>query len=162
MKQNYFIICITITIAIAVCVYLFFDVLKKSAKKKVFYTQNDEKKMMRKVANSDNSFVLVYNERCGHCKNSMPAFEALVDAVNSESLNIDVMAIQPDFQTSVFGPYNSHHSLPDDKVVTGFPAYMLFKNGKYSKDYGYDEAVRISSERFRSTASMLDFIKENI
>lgn len=120
-----------------------------------------ERQLLKKIENEASCFVFLYNKNCGYCHQTMPNFINLRD--KASHLNVEFLMLEPDFNTSVFGPNNNHQSMHKDFTIPGYPTMLLFKNGQMVSEYNPKIAKKISpNNQYRSTDSMLEYLENTL
>jgi thioredoxin-like negative regulator of GroEL len=104
-----------------------------------------DKDAIIKLLENNICFIGVFSDACFHCNNMKPAWNNLktsLKKMKSNSVLLEIDARQLDFIN--YGPlkYSIH----------GFPAIMIFKNGKFFKDFAGN----------RTKAEMLKFFKPHL
>ncbi len=98
-----------------------------------------------KLLENNTCFIAVFSQSCIHCINMKPAWNNLkknLKKMKSNSVVLEIDASQLDYIN--YGPLKNS--------IRGFPAIMIFKNGKMFKDFAGD----------RTTPEMLKFFKPHV
>jgi thiol-disulfide isomerase/thioredoxin len=106
---------------------------------------------LNKSIRSNNTFLKIYAEWCGHCKALKPEWEKLVnEALSNDELkdNINLISIE---ETQL-----KRMSEKLQKKVEGFPTLLFIKKGEMDPD----NYIQYSGDR--NASSMLEFIKNQV
>ena len=100
---------------------------------------NFDKNYIKQILLKKTCFIGVFSKLCIHCQNMQPEWKKLKKKLRSLKCNGILLEIDANQLN-----YIDYSSLSD--TLQGFPAILVFKNGKKSKDY---EGERTSEQMFK-------------
>ena len=100
---------------------------------------NFDKNYIKQILLKKTCFIGIFSKSCIHCQNMQPEWKKLKEKLGSLKCNGILLEIDAEQLN-----YIDYSSLSD--TLQGFPAILVFKNGKKSKDY---EGERTSEQMFK-------------